>query len=209
MKPVPPIGEMACRMSVGWRSRISTNSSANVRRGRGPTGGAASIDRPRNAGELPGRGPRHIFIGSRGRLGTRARGTCSRPDRETLNDQRPPRSVHGWRDRHHHHDPRARAAASAWRRARGVAAAHPDGAELRADVRVHRDLLEQPPSPAAYGPSRGWPILWANIDLLFWLSITPFATAWMGDNHFAPLPVAAYGGDLFMLAIAFTILVRA
>ena len=52
-------------------------------------------------------------------------------------------------------------------------------------------------------------ILWANIHLLFWLSITPFATAWMGDNHFAPLPVAAYGGVLFLLAISFTILVRA
>jgi len=52
-------------------------------------------------------------------------------------------------------------------------------------------------------------ILWANIHLLFWLSITPFATAWMGDNHFAPLPVAAYGGVLFLLGISFTILVRA
>ena len=51
-------------------------------------------------------------------------------------------------------------------------------------------------------------ILWANIHLLFWLSLTPFATAWMGDSHFATLPVAAYGFDLFMSAVAFTILVR-
>jgi TMEM175 potassium channel family protein len=51
-------------------------------------------------------------------------------------------------------------------------------------------------------------ILWANIHLLFWLSLTPFATAWMGDTHFAPLPVAAYGFDLFMAGVAFTILVR-
>jgi uncharacterized membrane protein len=51
-------------------------------------------------------------------------------------------------------------------------------------------------------------ILWANVHLLFWLSLTPFATAWMGDNHFATLPVAAYGGVLFMAAVAFTILVR-
>lgn len=51
-------------------------------------------------------------------------------------------------------------------------------------------------------------ILWANIHLLFWLSLVPFATAWMGDNHFAALPVAMYGGVLFMAAIAFTILVR-
>jgi uncharacterized membrane protein len=52
-------------------------------------------------------------------------------------------------------------------------------------------------------------ILWANMHLLFWLSLTPFATAWMGDNHFAALPVAAYGGVLFMAAVAFTILNRA
>jgi TMEM175 potassium channel family protein len=51
--------------------------------------------------------------------------------------------------------------------------------------------------------------LWANIHLLFWLSLTPFATAWMGDTHFATLPVAAYGFDLFMAGVAFTILVRA
>ena len=51
-------------------------------------------------------------------------------------------------------------------------------------------------------------ILWANIHLLFWLSLTPFATAWMGDTHFATLPVAAYGFDLFMAGVAFTILVR-
>jgi uncharacterized membrane protein len=52
-------------------------------------------------------------------------------------------------------------------------------------------------------------ILWANVHLLFWLSLTPFATAWMGDNHFATVPVAAYGGVLFMSAVAFTILMRA
>jgi uncharacterized membrane protein len=51
-------------------------------------------------------------------------------------------------------------------------------------------------------------ILWANVHLLFWLSLTPFATAWMGDSHFATLPVAMYGVDLFMAALAFTILVR-
>jgi len=52
-------------------------------------------------------------------------------------------------------------------------------------------------------------ILWANVHLLFWLSLTPFATAWMGDSHFATLPVAVYGVNLFMSAVAFTILVRA
>jgi uncharacterized membrane protein len=52
-------------------------------------------------------------------------------------------------------------------------------------------------------------VLWANIHLLFWLSLTPFTTAWMGDTHWATLPVATYGVVLFMSAIAFTILVRA
>ena len=37
------------------------------------------------------------------------------------------------------------------------------------------------------------PILWANTHLLFWLSLIPFATAWLGENHFAPVPVAVYG----------------
>ncbi len=52
-------------------------------------------------------------------------------------------------------------------------------------------------------------ILWANLHLLFWLSLTPFVTGWMGENHFAPLPVALYGGNLLMAAISYTILVRA
>src|SRR4051812_14049800 len=50
------------------------------------------------------------------------------------------------------------------------------------------------------------PILWANLHLLFWLSLTPFATAWMGENHFAPVPVALYGVALLMNAVAYTIL---
>jgi uncharacterized membrane protein len=51
-------------------------------------------------------------------------------------------------------------------------------------------------------------VLWANLHLLFWLSLTPFVTAWMGDNHFAPWPVALYGIILLCSAIAYTILVR-
>jgi len=51
-------------------------------------------------------------------------------------------------------------------------------------------------------------VLWANLHLLFWLSLTPFTTAWMGENHFAPVPVAVYGVGLFLSAIAYTILVR-
>jgi len=50
------------------------------------------------------------------------------------------------------------------------------------------------------------PILWANLHLLFWLSLIPFATGWMGENHFASLPNALYGAVLLMAAIAYYIL---
>jgi uncharacterized membrane protein len=50
------------------------------------------------------------------------------------------------------------------------------------------------------------PILWANLHLLFWLSLIPFVTAWMGENHFAATPSALYGVVLLMSAIAYTIL---
>jgi uncharacterized membrane protein len=49
-------------------------------------------------------------------------------------------------------------------------------------------------------------ILWANLHLLFWLSLMPFATGWMGENHFAALPTAVYGVDLLGCAIAYTLL---
>jgi len=49
-------------------------------------------------------------------------------------------------------------------------------------------------------------ILWANLHLLFWLSLVPVATEWMGDHPFAPLPTAIYGVILFFAAIAYTIL---
>ena len=49
-------------------------------------------------------------------------------------------------------------------------------------------------------------ILWANMHLLFWLSLMPFTTGWMGENHFAALPVAAYAFDLLMCAAAYTLL---
>src|SRR5712692_6075831 len=51
-------------------------------------------------------------------------------------------------------------------------------------------------------------ILWANLHLLFWLSLTPFVTGWMGENGFAAVPTAAYGIVLLMAAIAYYILVR-
>src|SRR5688572_15038992 len=51
-------------------------------------------------------------------------------------------------------------------------------------------------------------ILWANLHLLFWLSLIPFATGWMGENHFAELPTALYGCVLLMAAIAYWLLER-
>ena len=53
------------------------------------------------------------------------------------------------------------------------------------------------------------PVLWANLHLLFWLSLTPFVTNWMGENHFAAWPVALYGAVLLLAAIAYFILARA
>jgi len=50
------------------------------------------------------------------------------------------------------------------------------------------------------------PMLWANLHLLFWLSLFPFATGWMGENHFAAAPSAFYGGVLLMAAVAYLIL---
>lgn len=52
-------------------------------------------------------------------------------------------------------------------------------------------------------------ILWANLHLLFWLSLIPFTTAWMGENHFAPWPVAVYGIVLFFAGAAYFLLTKA
>src|SRR5512142_1462210 len=51
-------------------------------------------------------------------------------------------------------------------------------------------------------------VLWANLHLLFWLSLLPFTTAWMGENNFATWPVALYGADLLLAEIADLIVVR-
>ena len=50
------------------------------------------------------------------------------------------------------------------------------------------------------------PILWANLHLLFWLSLMPFATGWMGENHFAAVPTALYAAVLLMSGVAYTVL---
>ena len=51
-------------------------------------------------------------------------------------------------------------------------------------------------------------VMWANTHLLFWLSLMPFTTGWMGENHFASLPTALFGCVLFMCGVAYSILVR-
>ena len=51
-------------------------------------------------------------------------------------------------------------------------------------------------------------VLWANLHLLFWLSLVPFVTGWMGENEFATIPVAVYGFDLLMAALAYYVLER-
>ena len=51
-------------------------------------------------------------------------------------------------------------------------------------------------------------VLWANLHLLFWLSLVPFTTAWIGENHVAPVPTALYGVVLLLAAIAYVILQR-
>ena len=57
----------------------------------------------------------------------------------------------------------------------------------------------------AAGPVTG-AVLWANLHLLFWLSLFPFATGWMGENHFTAVPTALYGAVLLMAAIAYYLL---
>ena len=51
-------------------------------------------------------------------------------------------------------------------------------------------------------------VLWANLHLLFWLSLVPFVTGWMGDNGLAPVPVALYGAVMLLAAVAYFIMVR-
>ncbi len=66
----------------------------------------------------------------------------------------------------------------------------------------HHHLLH-----TARGVSAG--VMWANLHLLFWLSLVPFVTGWMGETRFAPQPTAAYGVVMVMAAVGFTVLTRA
>ena len=87
-----------------------------------------------------------------------------------------------------------------------AAAGAADLSLLRAELRLYRNLLEQP-SHLLHAASRvSGGVLWANLHLLFWLSLLPFVTGWMGTNEFGATPTALYGAVLLMAGIAYTIL---
>ena len=92
------------------------------------------------------------------------------------------------------------------RRAEAIAAGV---SQLRVELYLCRHLLEQPSPHAPFHQEVNGGVLWANLHLLFWLSLFPFTTGWMGENHFAPLPSALYGCVLLMAAIAYYVLQRA
>ena len=109
---------------------------------------------------------------------------------------------------HYHHDYGAGIESAARDRIVSIKADAPCFVELRAKLYLlgiywnnHHHLFQ-----AAKEVSGG--ILWANLHLLFWLSLFPFTTGWMGENHLAPTPTAVYGFVLLMAAIAYYILQR-
>src|SRR6187455_2982248 len=115
--------------------------------------------------------------------------------------QGPARGVQRRRLRDHHHDHGAGARAAPRRDLRGSARARADLPRVRPLVRHvgiywtnHHHLLQ------AVRVVDGR-VLWANLFLLFWLSLFPFTTAWMGENWLEPLPVALYGGVLLMAGV--------
>ena len=81
--------------------------------------------------------------------------------------------------------------------------------DLRPQLRVSRHLLEQPPSLAARGGTGERAGAVGQLHLLFWLSLVPFATHWMGRNHNAPVPTATYGAIMLMCGVAFLIEAKA
>ena len=82
-------------------------------------------------------------------------------------------------------------------------AAAAGAAELCAELRLRRHLLEQSPPHAARHPAVTGAVLWANLHLLFWLSLFPFVTGWVGENLSAVVPTALYGVVLQMSGIAY------
>ena len=82
-------------------------------------------------------------------------------------------------------------------------------ADLRAELRIHRHLLEQPPPPVARDTRISGGVMWANLHLLFWLSLVPVVTAWVGDHPRDVWPAVIYGAIGFLAGIAYYILTLA
>jgi uncharacterized membrane protein len=78
--------------------------------------------------------------------------------------------------------------------------------ELCAQLCLYRHLLEQPPQHDAGHARVNGAVLWSNLHLLFWLSLLPFSTGWMGENHFARWPTVFYGLNLLACALAYYVL---
>ena len=125
-------------------------------------------------------------------------------------DQTPcPRSLQRRRPRHHPHHHGAGAAAAQIRQPGLAGAADAPAGRLPAQLRVHRHLLDKPPPSLPPGHQRvNGAVLWANLHLLFWLSLVPFATGWIAEQGCQRLPVVLYGVLLLGAAIAYFILVR-
>jgi uncharacterized membrane protein len=115
-------------------------------------------------------------------------------------------SIQRWRDRDHHNDHGAGAEGATWRRLERPGAAAPSVfSYVLSFVYVgiywnnHHHLMNT--CTAVTGA-----MLWANLHLLFWLSLLPFTTGWMGENHFTAVPTALYAAVLLMAAIAYVLL---
>src|SRR5215472_2727280 len=110
------------------------------------------------------------------------------------------------RDRDHHHDHGAGDEGAARRPCARLGAAGADVSQLRLEFRLCRHLLEQPPSHAAcLHRGDGCNALGQSAPV-FWLSLFPFTTGWMGENHFTAVPTALYAAVLLMAAIAYVLL---
>ena len=125
---------------------------------------------------------------------------------KTANGKRTTRSLQRWRHRYHHHHHGAGVESPAWPHFADLAPLLPVFLSyLLSFIYVgiywnnHHHLFQ-----ATERVNGG--ILWRNLHLLFWLSLIPFVTGWMGENHFAALPTALYGVVLLMAAIAYSLL---
>jgi hypothetical protein len=117
-------------------------------------------------------------------------------------------SVQRRRDRDHDHHHGVGDEGAGWRRPGRVGAAPAGVSQLRPEFPLCCYLLEEPPHAACIYRRDGC-MPWANLHLLFWLSIFPFATGWMGENHFTAVPTALYGVVLLMAGIAYYLLQQA